>query len=327
MLISRTPFRLSFLGGGTDFPSWFMDEPGSVLSTTIDKYTYISCRHLPPFFQHKHRITYSQIENASSTDSIQHPAIRAAISDLSIKEGLEIHCDADLPARSGIGSSSSFSVGLYHALTALQQRRVSKKWLAQRAIRLERCLLNESGGWQDQIASSYGGLNHITFHSDNTFRVNPVIISSDRKKSLREHLILLFTGFTRSSSAHSKKTEDSFHRNKEKLRQINQYVSEACTLLHSSSPISKFGELLHESWNMKKALGDQISNPTIDEFYERALAHGAIGGKILGAGNGGFLLLFVPPSRRSQVLNAFPDLLHVDFRFENTGSQIIYYDG
>lgn len=326
MLISRTPFRISLFGGGTDFPQWFNSHGGAVLSTTIDKYTYITCRRLPQFFDHKHRIVYSKIENVTNPREIAHPAIRAVFQDLQIEDGIELHCDADLPARSGIGSSSSFSVGLYHALTALQGRRASKTWLAKMAIRLEREILSESGGWQDQIASSFGGLNIIRFHPQDSFTLEPLVLKHSRKEEIESWLMLFFTGFSRDSSSISRKNIDAVSTHQAHFNQLRALVDDAASLISSDQSLDNLGHLLNESWELKKDLNESVSSTAIDCFYQKALNSGACGGKLIGAGNGGFMLLIAPPDSHQRIISSLSDLLHVPFHLENSGSTIIYYD-
>ncbi|HEX9722263.1 MAG TPA: kinase [Candidatus Paceibacterota bacterium] len=325
MIISKTPFRISFFGGGTDYPVWYKENGGQVLSTTIDKYCYISLRYLPPFFPYKYRIVYSKNEMVSTIQEIEHPAVRAALQFLHIEKGVEIHHDGDLPARTGLGSSSSFTVGLLHALHALRGENISNEELAKEAIRMERDVLKENVGSQDQVAVTYGGLNNITFAREDTFAVQPLILSEQRIKELEQHLMLVFTGFSRYASEIAKAQIASTPQKKNELARMHEMVGEATAMLQDEKrDILELGKLLHESWEIKKSLSDQISTPQIDAIYEEARKAGAVGGKILGAGGGGFLLLFVPPARQHNVRNALKDLLEVPFRFENGGSRIIY---
>lgn len=326
MIITRTPFRISFFGGGTDYPAWFNAHGGQVLSTTIDKYCYITCRHLPPFFDYKHRIVYSAIENVRHWDEIQHPAVRAVLGWSNCGKGLEIHHDGDLPARSGLGSSSSFTVGLLHALAALKGRYVSKKQLATNAIHIEQDVIGENVGSQDQIAAAYGGLNRIEFTRNGGFEVAPVIVRPQRLRELQSHLMLCFTGFSRIASEIAKSQIDSIRQRDAELHRMAEMVEEAVRILHSrSGRIEEFGELLHEGWLLKKALSDKVSTPEIDAIYQRALEAGAIGGKILGAGGGGFLLLFVKPALQPRVREALDHLIHVPFSFDDSGSRVVLY--
>lgn len=326
MIITRTPFRISFFGGGTDYPAWFQQHGGQVLSTTIDKYCYITCRHLPPFFDYKHRIVYSAIENVRHWDEIQHPAVRAVLGWSNCGKGLEIHHDGDLPARSGLGSSSSFTVGLLHALAALKGRYVSKKQLASNAIHIEQEVIGENVGSQDQIAAAYGGLNRIEFTRNGNFEVSPVIVRPQRLRELQSHLMLCFTGFSRIASEIAKSQIESIRQRDVELHRMAEMVEEAIRILHSrSSRIDAFGELLHEGWLHKKSLSDRVSTPEIDEIYQTALDAGATGGKILGAGGGGFLLLFVKPALQQRVREKLDHLVHVPFSFDDSGSRVVLY--
>ena len=325
MIISRTPFRISFFGGGTDYPGWYEEHGGAVLSTSFDKYSYITCRELPPFFNHKYRIAYSKVENANEIADIQHPAIRAVLGQLDFERGLEIHCDADLPARSGLGSSSSFVVGLLHSLTALQGRRVTAEWLAQESTRIEQAVLQEHVGSQDQAAAAHGGLNLIHFQKDGTVRLDPLILPAARKQDFNDHLMLFFTGFSRISSEIAKAHVVNMSKNTDELHQMRAMVDEAVAVLCSGRDIRALGDLLHQGWMHKRNMSDQVSNPSIDALYDRARDSGAIGGKLLGGGGGGFMLLFVPPVDQAAVRAELSELIHVPFSFENSGSQVIYY--
>lgn len=326
MIISKTPFRISFFGGGTDYPAWYQENSGAVLSTTIDKYCYISIRHLPPFFEHKHRIVYSLIENVKSSGEIMHPVVRALLKEFKIKKGVEIHHDGDLPARAGLGSSSAFTVGLINSLHALKGSLISKETLAKQAIYTERDILKENVGSQDQIAVAYGGLNKIIFHNDHNFRVEPVTLHKEKTALLESHLMLIYTGLSRfASKIAAEQIRNTFKRKKE-LNTIREMVDRAMEILNSSEDILEFGRMLNEAWNFKKTLSRKISNATIDSLYNIALSNGAVGGKLLGAGGGGFILLFVPPGRKNKLRQALKGLLEVKFSFENNGSQIIYYN-
>lgn len=326
MIISKTPFRVSFFGGGTDYPSWYKNNEGVVLSTTIDKYCYISVRYLPPFFEHKHRIVYGKIENVKYVNKIQHPVVRTVLKLSHIKKGLEVHHDGDLPARSGIGSSSAFTVGLINALCALKGKMVSKDYLAKQAIFIERHILKESVGSQDQVAVAYGGFNKIIFHDDHNFRVVPITLHKEKIKQLQNHLMLFFTGLSRYSSKIAQEQIKNTSNNKKELSAMVEMVNYALEILNGSSNILEFGKLLHESWQLKKRLSEGISNPVIDKMYQMALSNGAVGGKILGAGGGGFMLLFVPPEKQNKLRGALEYFLEVKFAFEKDGSQIIYYN-
>lgn len=325
MIISRTPFRVSFLGGGTDYPAWFKEFGGAVLSTTIDKYCYITCRHLPGFFNHKYRIVYSKIENVKAIDEINHPAVRAVLNYHKCVDGLEIHHDGDLPARSGLGSSSSFTVGLINSIEALAGRRVSKKDLAAKAIDVEQNMIDESVGSQDQIAAAYGGFNRIDFASDGSFQVNPFILKEDRLLELQDNLMLFFTGVSRNAPEIAQSKIDNFKSRETELLRIMSMVDEGENLLGGSGSIADFGRLLYESWKYKRSLSNKVSTPLVDDLFEAAMANGAFGGKLLGAGGGGFMLLCVPPERQKQMKEKLKHLVHVPFRFENSGSEIVLY--
>ena len=326
MIISRTPFRVSFFGGGTDYPVWFQEHGGAVLATTIDKYCYITCRYLPPFFEHKSRIVYSKIESVAANDQIEHPAVRGVLQHLKIEEGLEIHHDGDLPARTGLGSSSSFTVGLLHALYGLNGRMPTKMQLANDAIHVEQEVLKESVGSQDQIIAAFGGFNRIDFPSDHRFQVSPVMIDGERRARLQDHLMLFFTGFARTASEIASEQIQATPKKTQELRLMQQMVDEAIRILRESEDLTAFGRLLHEGWQVKRSLTRRISTPQIDALYEAACAAGAIGGKLLGAGGGGFLLLFVRPEEQDRVKEALRGVLHVPFRFETGGSRIIFYE-
>jgi D-glycero-alpha-D-manno-heptose-7-phosphate kinase len=326
MIISRTPYRISFFGGGTDYPCWYRDNPGAVLSTSIDKYCYITLRYLPPFFPHKHRIVYSKIEMVKDIDEILHPSARATLKFANIDRGVEVHHDGDLPARAGIGSSSAFTVGMLHSLYALKGHMPSKEKLAKEAIHIERDILKESVGAQDQVAAAFGGFNKICFEGDDQIKVIPMTLPPQRLKEFKSHLMLYFTGFSRIASEVAKSQIDNTPNKKRELNFMCQMVDDAVKILNENRPLSDFGKMLHETWLLKKSLTDRISNPEIDNIYERARTAGALGGKLLGAGGGGFMLLFVPPEKQASVREALKDLLEVGFNFEKDGSQIIYYN-
>jgi len=326
LIITKTPFRISFFGGGTDYPGWFRENSGAVLATTIDKYCYITCRLLPPFFEHKHRIVYSHIENVQHNYEIQHPAVRGVFNWANVAEGLEIHHDGDLPARSGLGSSSAFTVGLVHALKGMRGELVSKHQLAQDAIHIEQNLLNENVGSQDQVSAAYGGFNRITFHRDDSFDVAPVTFNAARREELRSHLMLCFTGFSRIADAIAKSKIDNLKNRAVELNRMGEMVDEAIgILLNSNTPIDEFGKLLDLSWKYKRSLSDRVSTPEIDEIYEAAMQAGAIGGKILGAGGGGFMLLFAKPEKQAAIRERLKKLVHVEFNFDNLGSRVALY--
>lgn len=323
MIITRTPFRMSFFGGGTDLPEFFNVYGGSVISTTIDKYCYVTARKLPPFFDYSTELVYSRIERVSSPEEIEHPLVRNALQYLKLRN-LRIGYEADLPARSGLGTSSSFAVGLLNALHSLMGEHVSKMELAEEAIMLERELCSECGGWQDQVAAAYGGLNRIDF-ADNSFEVRPIIIPPERKRYLNDCLLLFFTGFTRFSSDMQKS-----NRITEKnglLREMLALVDEAeNALVNSAIPLSRLGSLLNDTWNLKRCSGDSVSTSLIDELYDKGRKAGALGGKLLGAGGGGFLLFYVEPDAQDSVKTALSDMVCVPISLERSGTSVCYYE-
>ena len=326
MIITRTPFRISFFGGGTDYPAWYQEHGGAVLATTIDKYCYISCRYLPPFFEHKHRIVYSHIENVRDVSEIKHPAVRAILGWAGCDKGLEIHHDGDLPARSGLGSSSSFTVGLVHALAALQGKYITKEALSENAIHIEQKIIGENVGSQDQISAAFGGFNRIEFRHNETFQVSPIILTKDRLHELQGYLMLFFTGFSRIASEIAKSKIDNLKNREVELKLMKEMVDEAIKILQgANNPVSEFGKLLHQGWQYKRTLSEKVSTPEIDFFYDEAMRAGATGGKILGAGGGGFLLLFVHPELQSKVRERLQHLIHVPFQFEDSGSRVVLY--
>jgi len=325
MIISRTPFRVSFFGGGTDYPAWFEENGGSVLATTINKYCYITCRYLPPFFEHKHRIVYSKVETVNKTEDIQHPVVRAALELSGIKEGLEIHHDGDLPARTGLGSSSAFTVGMLNALHALEGNMVSKARLAEEAINLERNILKESVGSQDQVLTAIGGFKKIDFYTDHSISEAPVIISPARKQEFESHLLLFYTGISRFASQIAQKKIENIPNKKKQLAVMRQMVDEGMRIITNGQCIKEFGGLLHESWKLKRELSQDVSTPLVDEIYQAALSEGALGGKLLGAGGGGFILIFASPEDHPKIKDRLKDLLCIPFNLEEGGSQIILF--
>lgn len=324
MIISRTPFRVSFFGGGTDYPDWFKDHPGAVLGTTIDKYCYLTCRYLPPFFDHKSRILYSQIENVKTIDEIDHPAVREALRFLKIEEGVEIHHDGDLPARTGLGSSSSFTVGLLNSLYALLGKMPTKEQLAQEAIHIEQEMCGDIVGCQDQTLVTYGGFNYVEFGGDNHLKVQKITLGQEKTRVLQDHFMLYFTGFSRLSSEITKHQIQNIPKKEKELTAMYEMTQEALKILNDED-LSGFGKLLDESWQLKRSLSDKVSTPEIDVMYEAAKKSGALGGKVLGAGGGGFVLLFVPPENQPRVREKLAQYLRVPFKFEDLGSQIIFY--
>lgn len=326
MIISKTPFRVSFLGGGTDYPAWYRKHGGAVLSTTIDKYCYITCRYLPPFHEHRISLVYSQMERCNSIDEIRHPAAREVLRFLNEDRGVEIHTDADLPGRSGMGSSSAFTVGLLHAVHALQGRIIGKERLAKESLYLEQEVLKEAVGSQDQVNAAYGGLNHISFHPNGEISVRPVTMTAPRMLEFNAHLMMFYTGIRRTAANIAGSFVGAMDERRRQLRIMGNLVEEGLKILGEDHDICDFGALLDEAWRAKRGLSATVSNEEVDSLYERARAAGAIGGKLTGAGGGGFLLLFVPPDRHADVCHELKELIHVPFRFDFSGSQIIYYE-
>lgn len=324
MIITKTPFRMSFFGGGTDIESFFVENGGSVISTTFDKYCYVNVRHLPRFFDYSTELSYSKIERVTSVEDIQHPAIRNAMKFLDMHE-LRLTYEADLPARSGLGTSSSFSVGMLNAFYALKGKYADKKKLADEAIYLERELCNEAGGWQDQIAASFGGFNRINFGS-NGYEVLPIIISPGRKKQLNNNLLMFFTGFVRFSSDVQKKNNVTAEEKKTQLKEMLSLVDKAEKILtNKNTDLDDFGRLLDYTWQLKKQTGSAISTSDIDKYYEKGIEAGALGGKLLGAGGGGFLVFYVQPEKQEQVKEVMKDLMYIPFEFEDGGTRVIHY--
>jgi D-glycero-alpha-D-manno-heptose-7-phosphate kinase len=326
MIITRTPLRISFFGGGTDYPAWFRDHGGAVLATSIDKYLYLHCRYLPPFFDFKSRIVWSKIEQVQQPDEIAHPAIRGILQWLKIGEGVEIHHHGDLPARTGLGSSSSFSVGLLHALHALRGELVSKRRLAEEAIFVEQQVLRETVGVQDQIQSAFGGLNRIDIRTDGSFAVSPLVVRAERLAGLQKHLLLLYTGLSRTASEIAAEQVSTIGSKTAELKAMREMVDEGERILVGGGDLRDFGRLLDESWKLKRSLSSKIAPGFVNEIYDTARRAGADGGKLLGAGGGGFMLIFVPPERRSTVLKELGNLLPVPFQFERGGTQIVLYE-
>ena len=326
MIISRTPFRISFFGGGTDYPVWYSEHGGAVLATSIDKYCYISRRRLPPFSDRESRISYSKNELLRQREKFQHPSARETLKFMGVDEGIEIHHDADLPARTGLGSSSSFTVGLLHTLYALRRRMPTKMQLAEESIHIERDLVKESVGSQDQVTASFGGFNRISFSADSRIALQPILIGREKLELLQSHLMLYFTGFSRFASAIAEKQIRDTHKKKIELKALFDMVDRSLEILTSGEDLAEFGKLLHESWLVKRSLTDKITTSQIDEIYTAAREAGCLGGKLLGAGGGGFMLLFARPEDQPRIRQKLKRLLHVPFRFENGGSQIISYD-
>jgi D-glycero-alpha-D-manno-heptose-7-phosphate kinase len=325
VIISRTPFRISFFGGGTDYPPWFKEHGGAVLSTTINRFCYLNCRHLPPFFDYRNRIVWSQIETTSKLEDIVHPVVREVLKMMKL-EGVEIHHDGDLPSRSGLGSSSSFTVGIINALNGLLGKISTKEELAKTAIYVEQVLLSENVGIQDQIAAAYGGFNKIEIFKNGNFQVNPIILPQTRIEQLQNSLLLCYTGISRIASDIAGDKIRAIPDKFKELQAMRDMVEEAINILNGKNDINDFGRLLHESWQIKRHLTSGISPAFVNETYEAAINAGALGGKLLGAGGGGFMLFFVPPEQQAKVLKALDHLLMVPIQFESSGSQIIFYD-
>ncbi len=324
MIISRTPFRVSFFGGGTDYPKWFKDYKGAVVATTIDKYCYITCRYLPPFFEHRSRIIYSKMEHVRKVNEIDHPAVREVLKFLKIRQGIEIHHDGDLPARTGLGSSSSFTVGLLNSLYALKGIMPTKERLSQEAIYVEQVMCRDNVGCQDQTLAAYGGFNYIEFGGSNYLKVSHITLTEEKLKYLQKCLMLYFTGFSRMASEIAAHQIKNIPNRTKELKAMYEMTKEAIRILNGKDLLA-FGKLLHESWMLKRTLSDRISTHFIDEIYETAKRAGAVGGKLLGAGGGGFILLFVPPEKQKKIKEKLKKLLMIPFKFENLGSQIIFY--
>tara|TARA_Y100001970_G_scaffold292708_1_gene435347 strand:- start:3232 stop:4212 length:981 start_codon:yes stop_codon:yes gene_type:complete len=324
VIISKTPYRISLLGGGTDYPSWYKLNNGQVLSFTIDKYVYITFRPLPNFFGHKLRLVYSKIENVQSSDKLIHPTAKQILKYHNIKKGFEIHYDGDLPSHSGLGSSSCFSVGLINAISAYKKIKYSKYDLAKTAIKIEQELVRETVGSQDQINASFGGFNHIKFFKNKKFSVNKISLSNNRLKKFEDNLLLFYTGQSRMSQniansyIHNKKIRDKYFYN------IHDTVNQGLTILKNGS-LDDFGRLLNYYWNQKKQLSNKISNDYIDSIYTKAIKAGALGGKITGAGGGGFILFYAPKDKHVKLRKVLKKLLHVPFKFEKKGSSIIHH--
>ena len=326
MIITKTPYRISFFGGGTDHPDWFKENGGKVLATSFDKYCYISARVLPPFFKHTHRIVYSQIESVSDINLIEHPSVREVLKYVNIDKGLEIHHDGDLPARSGLGSSSSFTVGILNALNAMSGIYNSPDQLATSAIHIEQNLIKECVGSQDQISAAYGGFNEIEFNRDSSFIVQPLIAKKERIEDLNNHLMLFFTGISRFSSEIATSQVSNLSNCSTQMDELMGMVDEGAAILrNNNNSLDDFGKLLDKSWKNKKSLSKLITNNIIDEIYSAAIKAGAIGGKILGAGGGGFVIFYVKPEDQINVAKTLKNLTLVPFKFENSGSKVVLY--
>ncbi len=327
MIISKTPFRMSLFGGGTDYPDWYRIHGGAVIGTTIDKYCYLSVHHLPPFFEHKHRVVWSNIELINEIADIRHPAVRAILEEMAFEDGMEITYNADLPARSGLGSSSSFSVGLLNALHALKGRMISKQELASEAIRIEQDVMGEAVGSQDQIWAAFGGLNRIEFHRDGGFDVSPLILNSEKRHALQSSLMLFFTGFSRYATEIAKKQIDNFTNKQNELKILGEMVDEAEGILQGTGDlVTDLGALMHEAWKLKRELADGVTTTEVDGIYDDGIQAGALGGKLLGAGGGGFMVFVVRPEDQEKVKARLKNLIHVSFEFDSSGSKIVVFE-
>ena len=325
MIISRTPYRLSFFGGGTDYPGWYLKNGGQVLATTIDKFLYISCRYLPPFFEHRLRLVYSKIEMCQHSSELNHPSAREVLKFLGMDSGLEIHYDGDLPGRSGLGSSSSFTVGLLKALYAYQGKKISQERLVKESIHIEQDLIGEIVGSQDQTNATYGGFNRIIFRVDGKITVDPISVNEDRIRCLENNLMLFYTGIVRTAEKVARSYVEEIQKKDKQLIRMSSMVDQAIEII-GSGDLDDFGYLLNEAWLEKRSLSTLVSNAHVDEIYDSSISSGALGGKLSGAGGGGFLLLYVPKDKQPDVRKKLSHLLHVPFSFEPTGSEIIFFD-
>jgi D-glycero-alpha-D-manno-heptose-7-phosphate kinase len=327
MVITRTPLRISFFGGGTDYPVWYREHGGAVLATAINKYCYITVRRLPPFFEYHSRISYSKVENVRLNGMIEHPSVRECLRFLGVDEGVEVHHVADLPARTGLGTSSAFTVGLLLALYAMHDRMRNKHALAGDAIHVEQDLIREAVGSQDQVSAAYGGFNRINFHQDGEIEVKRVMAPDGRLAELEQHLALYFTGFSRTASEIAQEQLKMTPQKQKELKTMLQLVGEAEAILSTPNrSLDEFGRLMHESWQIKRTLTQKITNASIDEIYEAGLSAGALGGKLLGAGGGGFMLFFVPPERKAALRARLSNLLCVPFGFSSKGGHVVVYE-
>ena len=327
MVITSTPLRISFFGGGTDYPVWYREHGGAVLATTINKNCYITLRRMPPFFEYHSRISYSRIENVAKNDAIEHPSVRACLQFMNVPEGVEVHHVADLPARTGLGTSSAFTVGLLLGLYALKNQMRDKHSLNADAIHVEQELLKEAVGSQDQTSAAYGGFNRINFEKDGTIDVKQILAAPHRLEELQRNLMLFFTGFSRIASEIATEQVKITPSKQKELETMHQLVDEAESIVASPNrSLDEFGKLMHESWQIKRSLTQKISNANIDEIYEAGLGAGALGGKLLGAGGGGFMLFYCPPEKRQAVRERLKKLLCVPFGFSHRGSHVVVYE-
>ncbi|OGS44933.1 MAG: kinase [Elusimicrobia bacterium RIFOXYD2_FULL_34_15] len=326
MIITRTPHRISFFGGGTDYPSWYLKNDGKVLGVAIDKYCYLIVRKLPPFFENKYKIVYSQMEFPKTIDEIKHPSVRETLKYFNYKEGVSIHHDGDIPARSGMGSSSAFTVGLLKAMYALEGNIISKSDLFKLAINIEQNIIKENVGSQDQVFAAYGGLNKIDFLKSGEIVVTPVVLKQENLSLFDKKFMLFFTGISRNASDIAEEQIKNTNKNENELFKLSKLVDDAYDILTSSKPeFGLFGKLLNETWKLKRSLSAKISNSLIDNIYDTAMKNGAAGGKLLGAGGGGFMLFYVEPENQVKVKNALKNLINITFEFDFSGSEIIVY--
>jgi len=328
VIISRTPYRISFFGGGTDYPAWYREHGGAVLATTIDKYCFLQARYLPPFFQHRYRVVYSVTELTAAVDEIEHPSVRECLRYLGFHDrGVEIQHGGDLPARSGIGSSSAFTVGLLNALHALKESMPGQHRLAFEALEVEQRRIGEAVGSQDQVMAAYGGFRRIDFAPSGEITATPMVLPGSRLAELQRHLMLVFTGISRNAGEVAAEQIRTTSQRTAELTAMRQLVDEAVAALSGPGDVAEFGRLLDQSWRIKRGLTSLITNSEVDALYDTAQRHGAIGGKLLGAGGGGFFLIFARPDDHARIRARLPGLVHVPFTFTATGSQIIHYDG
>lgn len=325
MILCRTPTRISFFGGGTDYPEWYLENGGEVLSTTINKYSYITIRQLPQIFDYKFRVRYYKTEETKKIEDIAHPSVKACAMFLGLKTGFEMVHNSDLPARSGLGSSSTFTVGMLHSMYSLENYMPTKRELAMNAIHVEQNLIKESVGSQDQVAAAWGGFNRIRFNSRNTFEVEPILLNPDRLHELQNKLLLCFTGFARIASEIANEQIKVIPRKFDELKEMKSLTEEAFSILRSGNSLDEFGKLLDIQWRIKKSITNKISNKEIDEIYSTGIKSGALGGKLLGAGGGGFMLFYAHESKHADIKSALKDKIFIPFRFEDTGSQIVYF--
>jgi len=326
LIISRTPHRISFFGGGTDYPEYYLNHGGKVLGATINKYSYLNVRQLPPFFDHKHRIVYSKQENVNNLDEIIHPSVRETLKYMQVKDGISIHHDGDIPARSGMGSSSAFTVGLVNSINALKGKMTSKAQLTQEAIFIEQKLIKENVGSQDQAFAAYGGLNVINFIQNGEISVNPIIMTQERLITFQDNIMLFFSGLSRTASDVVDEQMKKTSVNIPNLNKMKDLVDEAHNILISNRSLNEFGELLNNTWELKKSLSSKVTNQEIDEMYNKALKAGALGGKLLGAGGGGFMAFYVEKNNQEKVKKALKNYLHIPFNFDFDGSKIVVYE-